>query len=397
MNKILIITSLLPIKEISGKRNENDILLIIEEEIKKRYPVNFIYLFPLHFWIHDYIRLFFTNKKKFDKKIKEYRTLKNKQYIIVKDRKVYLIPMIAFPFLFKLRNGFRNLYYKKYHKRVKQIIETENPNVIHAQSTEIDSFLAKKIKKEYHIPYITTLRGLKYGADCISKKNIKEASDLIAISPTQIKHAKKLTNKNIILIPHGINNVFFNAKETKKTGSNKTTLQLLYYGRLRKSKNIDIVILALAEFSNFSLDIIGDGEEEKALQQLVAQKKIEDRVHFHGRLSQNQIASIINNYDIFIMPSENESLGRVYFEAMAGGLPVIASKGTGIDGLIKNKKEGILVTPGSLNELIEVFKTINSNPEILNTMRSNATSFAEKYTWSQVAQNYYELYIKYQS
>ena len=77
------------------------------------------------------------------------------------------------------------------------------------------------------------------------------------------------------------------------------------------------------------------------------------------RIDQKLVYEKLDENDVFILPSINETFGVSYLEAMARGLIVIGSKNTGIDGLIENKKEGFLIEPNK-NELIEVLNKINA-------------------------------------
>src|SRR5690606_32504327 len=94
---------------------------------------------------------------------------------------------------------------------------------------------------------------------------------------------------------------------------------------------------------NFIFDIYGDGPEKEALEALVSKLGLSDRIFFKGYIANQILPEILIQYDIFMMPSYPETLGRVYFEAMACGLPVIGSVGTGIDGLIEDGVQGFLV------------------------------------------------------
>jgi len=92
------------------------------------------------------------------------------------------------------------------------------------------------------------------------------------------------------------------------------------------------------------------------------------------------------------MPSYPESLGRVYFEAMASGLPVIASKNTGIDGIIRHGREGFLIDHQSESEILEILELIGKDPNILRAMGNNAMELAQKFHWNNISKSYYDLY-----
>lgn len=391
MTKILIISSLIPLDELESKKNENDILLVIEDELKKRYDdIDFSYLFLIPFYIHEFIFLFFIDQKRFKRKWREYNKLKQKEYLEVKGRKVYLIPMINFPYPFFFRTFFRKIYLNRYKKRINNLIEIERPAIIHAQDVETDAFVSGYIHSKYDLPYLVTMRGLRRGYDRISVKNIKNASAFIAISPNQLKMGSKITDNKIVLLPHGINNIFFTKSYTKD--SIKSDLELVYIGNLIQRKYADRIIKAISKIENINLTIIGSGPAEEDFKALSNSLGLDKRIKFLGRIEQEKIPPLLSSFDLFVMPSKNETLGRVYFEAMASGLPIIGSKGTGIDGIVKDGKEGFLITPGSVEDLENTLRKIKANPHLLQEMKTNAIQLAEKYTWDNVSRKYYELY-----
>src|SRR5699024_2075087 len=112
-----------------------------------------------------------------------------------------------------------------------------------------------------------------------------------------------------------------------------------------KQKNIDILIKSfakVAEEKNVKLKIAVDGTERKNLYRLVREKNLEDKVEFLGYMSREKVFKQMEEADVFVMVSSNETFGLVYLEAMAKGCITIGSKGEGIDGVIKDSENGYL-------------------------------------------------------
>lgn len=116
---------------------------------------------------------------------------------------------------------------------------------------------------------------------------------------------------------------------------------------LIKRKNINLVLKAMENFrdKDFSFEIIGDGKERKNLERLTRKLKLEDKVSFAGRLSNEEVYERLQEANVFILPSKNETLGVAYLEAIASGCLCIGTKDTGIDGIIQDNINGFLCRP----------------------------------------------------
>lgn len=381
MHKVLILTNILPIEKLTHKKDENDIILVTEDHIKEKYTdITFKYIY-LQTYSNNILGLF-------SKRWKEFASICKMENVQSKGRNVSVIPIVQVPIRLRFRNVLYRISILKNKKRVDKLIKEFNPTIIHAQNADESAYLAKYIKKKYDIPYIITVRGLNRGIDNIIHNNLINAKSLIAISPTQIKQLKKV-EKNVNLIPHAVEDKFF-IKNIKNNDSSK--IKLVIIARLIKLKNIDIIINVLVNFKNFELHIIGDGPEKESLSKLVTTLDIVHQVFFLGRKSHDEILNLLPNYDLFVMPSFPETLGRVYFEVMASSIPIVAAKHTGIDGIITNGKEGFLIDHKSTQQLANCFSRIETNPGLLLDMSRNARELAKKYRWNETVKKYYNIY-----
>lgn len=171
----------------------------------------------------------------------------------------------------------------------------------------------------------------------------------------------------------------------------------IYVGYLLRRKFADVAIKAVAEActnSEFQFNIIGNGEMQIDLENLVFNEQLQNSVHLLGRLKRDQILSYLDSSDVFVMISKNEVFGLVYLEAMARGCVVIASRNEGMEGIIVDGYNGFLCEAGNQNELIGILTKINSlPPEKLQEISCNASRTAEQYTDVAVARNYIN-YVK---
>nr|WP_223240384.1 glycosyltransferase family 4 protein [Citrobacter sp. C1] len=136
-----------------------------------------------------------------------------------------------------------------------------------------------------------------------------------------LREKYNLSSSDVVIYPSGgVKQCFsYSEKEVPRTSN----LRIGYAGRLVKSKNVDLIISAVAIFNNIHLSIVGDGEEEQYLYALAKNSKA--KIEFNGPLSHNQLAHWFKNIDILIYPSDSESLGLVPLEAMSTGVYCILS------------------------------------------------------------------------
>ena len=160
--------------------------------------------------------------------------------------------------------------------------------------------------------------------------------------------------------------------------------------RKNPHKTIDGVANACGN-QNFFLDIIGDGGMYKQLQSKIEQEGLIGKVHLSGRISRDEVVKKLDESDVFILISKNEVFGLVYLEAMARGCIVVASRGEGMDGIIKDGVNGFFCEAGDSKELSDVIKRIQ---RMTNGQRAivskNAQETARKFTDKKVAKDYIE-------
>ncbi len=131
-------------------------------------------------------------------------------------------------------------------------------------------------------------------------------------------------------------------------------IHVLFVGRLVDWKATDILIDVFSRISNPSikLDIVGDGPEMDTLKQ---QAKALSNVTFHGWVEHSEVVKFYDNADIFVLPSVRECGGAVILEAMARGVPAIATKWGGPEDYIE-EGTGVLIEPISREHMVNEFK-----------------------------------------
>ncbi|MFA5155399.1 MAG: glycosyltransferase [Patescibacteria group bacterium] len=160
--------------------------------------------------------------------------------------------------------------------------------------------------------------------------------------------------------------------------------QLLFVGGLDRAhyfKGLPVLWRALQELppGNWRLKIVGEGDLRPEYEKQVVARGLSDRVEFAGRLNDDELIRAYQEADLLILPSENgnEAFGIVLIEALACGLPVIASDLPGVRRVFTDHQEGLLVEPGNAADLKKKLEFIFHNEELRRTMALAARRLAE--------------------
>ncbi len=173
----------------------------------------------------------------------------------------------------------------------------------------------------------------------------------------------------------------------------KGDYQLLFVGGLDKAhyfKGLSNLMQALGAIKNLNwrLNIIGDGDLKSYYQKLASELKIDKKLKFRGRVSQEDLVRYYQDSDVLILPSINshEAFGLVLIEALACGLPVIASNLAGVRRVFNDEKEGLLVKTNNILDLSNKIKYLLENEDIRENMSVAARQLAlKKYDQNIVA------------
>ena len=136
-------------------------------------------------------------------------------------------------------------------------------------------------------------------------------------------------------------------------------------GWLTDIKGHEYLIEAAAKlkqnFASLHLVIVGSGDRHDALLRQAASAGLRDAVHLLGH--RDDVEVCLAGMDVFVLPSLNEGMGRALIEAMAAGLPVIASRVGGIPAVIDHERTGLLVPPGDADALADALRRLLERPE----------------------------------
>jgi len=197
------------------------------------------------------------------------------------------------------------------------------------------------------------------------------SADKVIVTTSQIQNFYRGKNKNIIVIPNFVDTKLF-FPVVKTFGSQ---FHLLFVGRLSAEKNISNLIFAVKDMENIILTIIGEGEERKNLGDLAVGSKAQ--IRFLGAVPHAELPQYFSEADIFVLPSLVEGHPKVIIEAMAAGLPIVASDVRGINTLLEHGRTGFLVSPNAQAIRAGIENLLN-DPEKRNMLGMNARREAEQ-------------------
>ena len=196
---------------------------------------------------------------------------------------------------------------------------------------------------------------------------------------------KKKIRKKIHLIPNFIDTNIFNPLELEKKKNH-----ILFIGRLSLEKNLFNLFEAFKDLKNYTLHIIGIGPLKEEL--IVKAKEFGIKVNLLGKYPNNLLPEIINQYNLFILPSFYEGNPKVLLEAMSCGIACIGTNVRGINNIIKHNENGYLseIYPSSIRNAI---LTLENDAVIREKLGKNARKFIiNNYSLELVVNKEYLLY-----
>lgn len=264
-----------------------------------------------------------------------------------------------------------------------------HPELIHAQNITMGliAFFGKKV---FNIPYIVWGRGSDVHLQwrfkkIVSKVVLNNADAIIALSQNMKDDMQKISKKEVYILPNGVDTTSFNESKNK---SNDNTTEIVYIGSLLPVKGVEYLIEAInilhQTHPKISLTIVGDGSNRRSLEQIVKKHGLEQNIIFTGKISHEDVPNRLNSNDIFVLPSISEGMPNVLLEAMAAGLPIVATNVGGIPDIVKNNKNGYLVEPKNPQQLAERIHFLIENTEIHRIISEQNQVDAQKYDWNNI-------------
>ncbi len=287
----------------------------------------------------------------------------------------------------------------------KRLFRDNNFDFIHSHTVIPSGIIGNLLKLKYKIPHIVTIHGADILSEIVHSQKyylriikVLSNADVVGFVSEKLKKLaikKKLVDEskaNIKVIYNGIK-LPINLGEINWDDSNSDSVRILSVGNANKKKGYEYVIKSIAElrtkFNNIRYYIIGDGIDLNYFRNIAKEQNVDDITYFLGVKKNEEVLVYMKNSDIFILPSWDEGFGIVYLEAMMMRCPVIGTQNEGISEIIENGKNGYLVKPKSVEQIVTVLtKLLESPTERINVANEGYKTVINNFSWKKNANEY---------
>lgn len=262
-----------------------------------------------------------------------------------------------FKFLRRFESSLSVGYRKAFNKYVK---EQGLPDVVHAHIIYYADCVSF-VKTEFHLPFVITEHWTQMNTANISDEEVKlaqtyrYADHVICVSKALADSLKRNFQVDSLVINNMVSDEFFKSVKVKR---NDNSFKFIAVGVFRHNKRFDILVDAFSKCrfpDNVTLDIVGDGGERELIESKIEQYHLSDQIHLLGIKTPAEVSELLCHSDCFVLSSRLETFAIVVIEAMAKGLPVIATKCGGPETFLQ-PEHGILVEKENVEALADAMK-----------------------------------------
>ncbi len=155
---------------------------------------------------------------------------------------------------------------------------------------------------------------------------------------------------------------------------------ILSAGRLVPWKGFDVLIEIMKDLPDWKLVIVGDGPEYRNLKFKIENLKLTDCVNLVGSVPREKLQEYLQTSAVFVLNTSFESFSFQVVEAMAAGVPVIATNIGNLAEIVENGKEGILIEPNNKEQILTAVKKISDNDEFREMIVKNAKEKSQRFS-----------------
>lgn len=297
----------------------------------------------------------------------------------------------------------------------------------------LSGWVGRELARARVLPIVQMFHTLGYGKDIVApgagnkapstrieveRELVRDVDRIIAATPedeAQMVEYYDADPRKVTIIPLGVDLALFRPI-SRRDAMRAIGIELppqphliLFVGRLDPFKGLDVLFEALCRLRELEPElgrqvclavIGGDADEDhtrmaeqlECMDRLKSESGITDLVVFLGSRAQNTLPFYYSAADVCVVPSHYESFGLVALEAMACGVPVIASRVGGLQYTVQDGVNGFLVPPGDADALAAKLKQVLGDSEVRQRLAANARQRAEQFTWDSVAYRIIQVY-----
>ncbi|GEL16903.1 glycosyl transferase [Pseudonocardia asaccharolytica DSM 44247 = NBRC 16224] len=212
---------------------------------------------------------------------------------------------------------------------------------------------------------------------------LRRAAAVIALSPAQadfLATGYRVARTNIAVLPNGVDPAFSGAGKRSHDHRRDGALRLLFVGRLDAQKNVLRLLDAMSQVqAPVELVIVGDGEQRGLAAERVRSLGLPN-VRFAGAQTGDELLAWYRWADAFVLPSDKEGMPLVLLEAMAAGLPIIATDVPGSHELLDGV--GLLTAPNA-SALGAAIERLSTDPDLRARLVANSAERGTRYSWTE--------------
>lgn len=295
------------------------------------------------------------------------------------------------------KNNLRKIYIWALDKIYKKIDKEQGkPDIIHSHFTD-PSYAASSLKEKLNLPFVVTEHSSKINKEVLDKDLFKaahrvynKADKVITVSEILRKRIENNFNIDSTYIPNMVDLEIFKYRKKKK----RDTFNFVSTGNLIEIKRMDLTIEAFynmfKDVPDVSLKIFGQGSDKGKLEALIKLLGLEPKVKLMGLCSREEIAKTLSESDCFVLASRSETFGVAYIEALAMGVPVIATRCGGPEGFI-NEGNGRMVPIDDLDSLSESMRYMYENRDEFDS-ENIAIEIKEKFSSESIVKELVKIY-----
>ncbi|MCC6934552.1 MAG: glycosyltransferase family 4 protein [Candidatus Yanofskybacteria bacterium] len=249
------------------------------------------------------------------------------------------------------------------------------------------------------VPFLVTLQEgkelaqqswfVRFTRRCI----VRRANGVTAISSYLAEYARRMGCREVVVVPNGVD-VAAMSGGSRVRNPDPTVLTV---SRLVPKNNLEGVIRAFVRvcetIPQARLLIVGDGPLRRGLEELSSALGARERIEFMGSVPHERLPVVYSVADVFVRPSRSEGLGNVFLEAMAAGIPVVASPVGGIPDIVEHERTGLLCDPNDPDDIARQIVRAMTDAHLREQIVSHASALAAReYDWSVIARRMYAVY-----
>jgi glycogen(starch) synthase len=323
------------------------------------------------------------------------------------------IPVYRYPFRIPegpLRARARYLAsVRSVRNAIAMTLRAHDVEIVHVQCVSSNGLYAKLAARELGLPLIVTAQGERtMDADRIYERSpfmngllrnlLATGTHITACSRDTLEDLERFAGSSFgaraTVIYNGINAAEFAASGLAHDHPRPYVFAI---GRWVPQKGFDVLLRAFAEAAEhpwFEHDLLlaGEGEQRQALETLVRDLGLRDRVHLLGRADRPTAVRLFKGCSFVVLPSRHEPFGIVNVEAMAAGKALIATRVGGVAEFVTDGRNGILIQPDDPQALGAAMMRLAGDPALRERLAADGLSTASRFDWARITDEYLAVY-----